>query len=232
MELYISILKNTMIPLSLVIITGVLSVMFLYGSNLIAAGGNKHQLPGVNYRFNPSDYLNAFLGGGGLSLIVIYVAPLLNEIPMKTHWTIPLIISLLVTQSMIDSRYFELADEWTFVLSLCVLIYQYTTGNLTLINMQIVAILFALSFLSSMLFDMPGFGDVKLLLFGGFLINNWGSLGSFLRIIFLVPLIISVVEFVIDKIKYRKNNVRLKDVQFAFGPYIVLGFLALLAGVI
>lgn len=224
---YLEVFKLTMLPTLAVILTGIASAALLMASQLMVTDEGEYHLAGLNYSFNPKDYLQAFFVGGAYALIFLYIMPMLITGEATTNWVPILIISLLVVQSFIDIKYHELANEWTALLGALIMFNQWKIGELTSLSILIAFVFFALFFISWFLFDLPGFGDVKLVLVGGMLLNSWTGAYYFLFLVFLIAILATIIDAISKKIPIKEWL----SLKFAFGPYLAFGLIAALAGV-
>lgn len=232
MNIYLDILKWSIVPMFSVITTGILSAVLLYGSRLITTEGNDIFLEGVNYDFLPKDYIYTFTTSGLLSMFTILIIPLLNNQTPDFHWSGILLIALLTAQTVIDSKYHELADEWNVLITIMTMIYVNQSSNISAQSIIVACLAFLFFALSTIFFSSPGFGDAKLVFSAGLLIGSYMNLYNFLLISIGLAAIINVFSFVVSVIRKDKTWCDFKDVRFPFGPYLVLGFLLLIAGAI
>lgn len=228
MNIYLEIVEQSIVSGFVSIITAIASVVLLYASQLITTGDGDCYLPGMGYRFNSVNYKGAFVMGGVYAFIFMHMYPLIFLNAPIVNWVPVLMISLLVAQSVIDLKYHELTNEWSFIIGLLAMYWSYMNGTLSFINLYIAMALLVLSFISWVFTGLPGLGDVKLLFVGGILLNNWISAYHFALIIMILSLTFVSLHALVNQVPPNKWW----RLNFPMGPYIAIGIIAALVGVI
>lgn len=228
MDLYVEILKTSLMSGFASIMTALMSVALLYASQLITTGGNNQYLPGVNYKFDMVNYKGAFLMGGIYGFLFLHYIPLMYMTGPIIGWVPILLISLLVTQSIIDLKYKELADEWTFLIGITAMYWGYVNQTITVTNYYIAFLLLGILFISWLFTGLPGLGDVKLLFVGGILLNNWLSAYHFVLLVMVSTFVFISLHAIVNRTPINKWW----SINFPMGPYIAIGIVMAMINII
>lgn len=219
---------ETFTPAILTFISALGAFITLSASQLIIADEGEWHLGSIPYEFSHKNFHGALLSGGLLGFMFLYLLPQIYYGITITHWLPIAIISLISSQTIIDLKYFELADEWTFLIGLFALLWRTLNGGLTFTHVSIALALFLFFFIGWFFVDFPGFGDVKLVLAAGVLVSTWGGAYSFIFITSLLGSIGTLLSCVLDKKPFDEWM----STKFAFGPYLGIGILMAMIGLI
>lgn len=228
MDLYVEIFKTSLTSGFTSIMTALASVALLYASQLITTGDGDYHLPGMGYKFNEVNYKGAFLMGGIYGFLFLQVIPLLFTTGPVVSWVPVLIIALLVTQSMIDLKYKELSNEWSFVIGLLLMYWGHLNQSFTVTNLYIAIIVLLGMFISWVFTGLPGLGDVKLLFVGAIILNNWVSAYHFVLLVMVLSLVFISLHAIINKVPFKEWW----SLNFPMGPYIAIGIISAMVGII
>lgn len=219
-------LVTLFIPSILVLLTAIGSVIALGSSQLIIADEGDYHLGNIPYLFKQHNYQAALLSGGTLGFLLLYIIPMTIYGEYIIHWLPITMISLFTAQSIIDLKYFELADEWTFLIGILAIMWRHMNGGLTWMHIGIALALYLFFFIGWFFVDFPGYGDVKIVLAAGVMISSWVQAYWFIFFITFIGSVGTLFGCWLDK-KPVKEWLRTK---FAFGPYIAIGFLLAMIG--
>lgn len=196
--------------------TGLGAMATLASSQLLLADEGTYHLGSITYVFDEANLITAYQHGSLLGLLTLVVFPLLQGQPPVLHWLPMTLIALLTAQSLIDLKYYELADEWTFLIGIFAVIWRSMTTGLTLEAVGIAVALFAFFFVAWFFTGFPGYGDVKLVLAGGFLITSWVGAYFFLFYATLFATLFTLIGAALDGVPVKQWA----SLTFAFGPYL------------
>lgn len=214
------------IPALIVLLTAIGSVIILSASRLILADEGTYHLGNVPYSFNDVNYQGALLTGGFLGLMLLYIIPQTLSGETILHWLPMMLISLFTAQSVIDLKYFELADEWTSLIGLLALMWRMMNGGLTWTHVGFSVILYLFFFIGWFFIDFPGYGDVKLVLAGGVLLSSWSGVYWFILFTSAYASIDTLFHCWITK----KPANEWMTTRFAFGPHLSMGLMLAMIG--
>ena len=217
-----------MLPIITVLLIALGSVMTLKASELILADEGDYHVGGVRYQFTQKNYegvlLSAFLMGG----MYVYVYPNTYYGMGNYNWIPMMIIVLLSVQSVIDLKYFELADEWTSMIAMLALLWRYLSGGITWSVVGFAFGLFLFYFITWFFVGFPGYGDVKLVLATGILLTSLESIYFFIAIASFTGATGTIMSCIIDE----KPLEDWLSAKFAYGPYLSYTILLLMLQVI
>lgn len=215
------------IPALVVLLTAIGSVVTLRASTLIIADEGDYHLGNNPYKFESSQYKGAMMGGGFMGLMILYIIPQMLYGEAVIHWIPMALIALFTAQSVIDLKYFELADEWTSIIALLAVFWRIMNGGMTWMHLGFAVFLYLFMFIGWFFVDFPGYGDVKMVLAAGVLINSWGGLYWFILFTSAYASIDTLCHLWVSKVP-KKEWITTK---FAYGPYLGIGFLLALIGI-
>lgn len=228
MGIYTEILKTSINSGVLAIFAAITSVALLISSQLIRSGEGEYHLGGINYNFSNIHYKGAFLMAGIYSLFALYFFPIIVGGGPIIHWLPMLIISLLSVQSIIDLKYHELANEWSFLIGILSIYWVYQNGQFGYLNVLISLTLFSLMVVSWLFTGLPGLGDAKLILVGSLFLDSWSSAYAFMIFIIILSLGTVMFDAIINKVPPKKWL----KIRFPMGPYIAIAIISSMVGAI
>lgn len=201
------------------LLIGLGSSILLKGSEEFVTEGDDTLLEGWNYSFSNKELLNTWLIGGiaYISIFVMLSDYYFNQI--ISHPLPVVILMLLITQSMIDSKYYELADEWNFCIGVLTVFYvQFFMGGVTWNHFALSLFVFLFFAIQWFFFDRPGLGDAKMALAVAPLMNISGFI-LFMFVSHLGALVMTLIGAIKDG--ELKNY---KTLKLPLGPYLAISY--------
>lgn len=197
------------LPMIIMTILGVICFSYLFG---------KYVPKLLGYEFKG---ITLALGGLFSSLLMLLVIRIIESSGYTSNidgilGIFLVLIPILISICIIDLKYFEIPDEFNFIILILGLLFVALTGNVQ--NLLSGVILFILFFALAILFQGGiGGGDVKMVLGLGMFIPFGMSIVTFLLVTFIAGALLSTF-LVLSRIKSAKDVI-------PFGPFLILGYL-------
>lgn len=213
-------------PSIAMVLAGIAAVIVLGASQLILADEGEYHLGSITYQFQQSDFKQAFISGVFLSWVVLYFISRVLYGTANLHWLPITIVALVSAQAIIDIKYHELSNEWTFAIGLLGLIWRMMDGGLPPETLLYSLSLFGFFYISWFFFNSPGYGDVKLAFVAGIFITSWVGLYQY----FMTVILFALFSELVHQLTSKNKGSEFMKAKFAFGPYLLYPLLFTLIG--